>query len=166
MTEETPEEIVRAFERTDGIELEKRTFRVTTTAFESTVEIEDGEGKPTYVVTVMVPTLDAATAGEVGPTVARDWRETLERRLAEAPKATRATVELDGLKIEEKGDELEIQFAYGASNPRRGADIAKTFVEYVEGTYVEGIIPGYEYTSPVDSLLSDASQSGESGTPL
>jgi ATP phosphoribosyltransferase len=41
------------------------------------------------------------------------------------------------------------------------ADIAKAFVEYVEGTYVEGVIPGYEYADPVAGLRQRARQTGE-----
>ena len=51
---------------------------------------------------------------------------------------------------------------------RQGLDVAKTFVEYVEGTYVEGVVPGYDYRPPVSDLLSQAGQGdGErGGTPL
>ncbi|MEF8975818.1 MAG: DUF5813 family protein, partial [Halapricum sp.] len=44
------------------------------------------------------------------------------------------------------------------------------FVEYVEGTYVEGAVPGYDYEPPVADLLNQAqsggSQGDRGGTPL
>ena len=51
---------------------------------------------------------------------------------------------------------------------RAAADAVAT-VEYVEGTYVEGIIPGYEYTEPVTVLVqraADAAGGNKGGTPL
>jgi len=45
-------------------------------------------------------------------------------------------------------------------------------IDYVEGTYVQGVIPGYEYGEPVAGLLDRAQQNADSddatrgGTPL
>ena len=36
-------------------------------------------------------------------------------------------------------------------------------IDFVEGTYVQGVIPGYEYTEPVSDLLSAARQQGGGG---
>jgi hypothetical protein len=41
---------------------------------------------------------------------------------------------------------------------RRGVDDAAAFINYVEGTYVQGIIPGYDYREPVARLLDRARQ--------
>lgn len=166
MTDDVPAEIGRIFERNDAIEHGTEGFIVTTTAFESTVRVDGSTAPPTYTVTVIVPTLAAATTDEVGPTVAESWLETLERRLADAPKATRATVDLEAFSVEEDGDVVRIEYSFTRKSPDSAAEIAKTFAEYVEGTYVEGIIPGYDYVPPVADLLADASQSGEGGTPL
>jgi len=38
-------------------------------------------------------------------------------------------------------------------------------IDFVEGTYVQGIIPGYEYTGVVDELISAARQQG-GGSPF
>jgi len=60
------------------------------------------------------------------------------------------------------------EFTLGSAD--RAADVAKAFVEYVEGTYVEGIVPGYSYEGKVADLVSDASSGGGDGevggTPL
>jgi len=48
-------------------------------------------------------------------------------------------------------------------NERRGVDDAGALIDFVEGTYVQGVIPGYEYTAPVSDLLSAARQQGGGG---
>jgi len=166
MTDELRETAARAFERHDGFEPDAGEFAVTSTIFEGRVSTRERDGKLVYTVTVWVPTLDAATADEVGLAVSDGWFETLERRLEEAPKATRASVDLDGFVAERVGEVARIEYEFTWGNTDRAADIAKTFVEYVEGTYVEGIVPGYEYEPPVSDLLARASQGGETGTPL
>jgi hypothetical protein len=147
-----------AFERHDS------GFVVTTTAFEGFVTVAEESDTATYTVEVTVPTLDSATKGDMGPTVQTDWFETFERRLADAPGATRKTVDLDELQVREDGDEVVVRYVF--TRVGSSADIAKTFAEYVEGTYVEGVIPGYEYTGQVAQLLGEASQGGDGGTPL
>jgi len=166
MTEEIPAAIADAFERTESYHREGERFTLSTTAFEGTVAVRSAADRPTYVVTVFVPDLDAVTVDDVGAAVVSGWLDTLERRLEDAPKATRAAVELDGFEVETVGDEVRIEYAFEYGDPDRAADIAKTFIEYVEGTYVEGVIPGYEYESPVDDLLTSASQSDDYGPPL
>jgi len=150
-----------AFEReTDG-------FTVTTVPFGNRVTVTDGEGRsPDYAVRVTVPTLQAATADEVGDAVAAGWLETLDRRLGDAPKATRARIDLTAYDVEQAGDSVTVTYRFASAVPGRAAEVAKTFVEYVEGTYVEGIVPGYEYEPPVSDLLANASRTGSSGTPL
>jgi hypothetical protein len=166
MTADTPEQVGTAFSNHGAFEPSDDGFRLTTTVFETVVATTEDGGDVTYTVTVEVPTLEAATAEEVGETLAESWAETLTRRLEEAPKSTRARLELDGFGLEEVGDALQIEYAFTWGNPTRAIEIAKTLAEYVEGTYVEGIVPGYDYKPPVSSLLADASHDGEGGTPL
>ena len=64
------------------------------------------------------------------------------------------------------GEDVFVTYGFEWADPDRAAGIAKTFVEYVEGTYVEGVVPGYEYQSPVADLLERASQGEGGGTPL
>lgn len=153
------------FENHETFETASDGYAVTTTAFDGTVTISESE-TTSYTVTVWVPTLDAATEGEVGDIVQLDWFETLERRLEDAPRATRTSVTLDTFDVKEVGEEVRVTYEFSTGFPETGADVAKTFVEFVEGTYVEGIIPGYEYEPPVSDLISSASQSGDQGTPL
>jgi len=167
MTNNIPETAKKAFEKHDAIDDTDDGFEVTTTVFDGFVTASEGpDWKHTYTVTVYVPTLDAATTEAVGPAVLDGWRETLERRLEDAPKSTRSNVELHDFDVEAIGDELQITYTFEWGSEDRAVAIAKTFVEYVEGTYVEGVVPGYEYREPVSDLLSAATDTGNQGTPL
>ncbi|MEF8887902.1 MAG: DUF5813 family protein [Haloarculaceae archaeon] len=170
MTEELPESAVRAFERHDAFERQGEGFRLTTSRFGGRVTAADlGGGRVGYTLTVRAPTVAAATADEVGEAVASGWFDTMRRRLEDAPKATRADVSLSAFDLEEDGEEVVVTFQFERDDPDRAAAIAKTFAEYVEGTYVESVVPGYDYEGVVGELLQGASQ-GEGGrkggTPL
>jgi len=170
MTEDLPESAVRAFEHHDAFADDDGAYRVTTTAFEGTVTADDAdEWRVAYTVTVRAPTLDAATVDAVGDAVADGWFETLERRLEDAPKATRTTVDLDTYTVEYDGGDVVVTYGFELGNADTAARVAKTFVEYVEGTYVEGIVPGYEYEGAVAELVDQAQTNGDGGaggTPL
>ncbi|MFW6045666.1 MAG: DUF5813 family protein, partial [Natronomonas sp.] len=49
------------------------------------------------------------------------------------------------------------------ANADRAPEIAKAIGEFAEGTYVQGIVPGYVYQPPVSDLLSRARQTGGEG---
>jgi hypothetical protein len=169
MSSELPDDVRRAVVERDGFEVADGEVRVTSTVFDARLDAETVEWKTVFSVTVSVPSLSAAVDGEVGGAVASGWLETFERRLADAPSSTRATVELDELDVVEVDGEVVVTFAFAFGDEARGVEVAKTFVEYVEGTYVEGIVPGYDYVEPVSTLLGEATQSGGgpgSGTPL
>lgn len=171
MTEDRPAEAERALAAHDAIAEHADEYAVTTTVFESTVSASAGEddGQTRWTVTVTVPSLEAATSDHVGQAVADGWFETFERRLADAPVAMRADLTLDELDVERRGLEVRVTFQFTWPNADRALDIAKTLVEYVEGTYVEGIVPGYSYESPVADLISQAETGGDAergGTPL
>jgi hypothetical protein len=166
MSPEMPDRLTTVFDTHEAFEPTADGYRLTTTAFEAVVRGESAGHTDQYTTVVHAPTLDGATVEDVGPALADSWQETLTRRLESAPKSTRSTVDLDRLAVEQSGDQLRIEYDFSWGNPDRAAEIAKTFIEYVEGTYVEGIVPGYEYLPPVSELLSDASQASEGGTPL
>jgi len=167
MTDRVPESARNAFENHESIKVADDGFEIETTVFDGYVTASEGpDWKHTYTVTVYVPTLQGATADEVGQAVLDGWQETLERRLEDVSKSTRASVELYDFDVERLDEELQITYTFEWGNEDRAAEIAKTFVEYTEGTYVEGIVPGYEYEPPVSDLLANASTEGKSGTPL
>ncbi|MFC7132534.1 MULTISPECIES: DUF5813 family protein [Salinibaculum] len=169
MTEEFPESARQAFEYHDAFRRDGNAFTVETTAFEGRVSAVEGpEYRTAYTVSVRVPTLAAVTADEVGEAVAEGWFDTLQRRLEDAPQTTRADVELETFDVEQDGEDVYVTFGFEWGSADQAAAIAKAFVEYVEGTYVEGVIPGYDYESPVSDLIDTASQEGGGGggTPL
>jgi len=171
MTDDVDAAVAEAFDRHDAYEATENGYRVTTAAFEGYVTTVGSDGDATsYSLSVRVPTLDAATADPVGAAVADGWFETLQRRLAEAPKSTRVDVSLDAFGLRTEDDEVVAIFKFELDNTQVAADVAKTFTEYVEGTYVEGVVPGYDYEGVVADLLGNAA-SGEGegergGTPL
>ena len=168
---DVPDDVADVFDARDVFVPGGSGYVVETTSFEGHVTASAGEKWRTdYEVTVRAPTLQAATADEVGPAVHDGWFETLERRLEDAPKATRVAVDLDEYTVERDDEEVVITYRFSLGGERQAADVAKAFVEYVEGTYVEGIVPGYEYVGVVADLMSAASSGGSEGsrggTPL
>jgi hypothetical protein len=170
MTGETPDEVAEAAATRDALEPAGDGYRVTTTRFDahvSAVPSTTNDWATAFTAVVEVPTLAAAVDGEVGQAVQDGWLDTLERRLGEAPKATRASVN-PSLSVDVTGDTVTVTYEFEFGSAARGLDTAKTFVEYVEGTYVEGVVPGYDYQPPVSDLLSQAGQGtgDRGGTPL
>jgi hypothetical protein len=178
MTDELPAAVEEAFAAHEAFSPTPTgaAYAVDTTVFEGTVRATEmaGDAATTYVVTVRVPSLQAATREAVGEAVADGWFEALTRRVPDAPGATRADVALERAEVERDDADVVVTMAFAWPDADRAAEIAKTFVEYVEGTYVEGIVPGYDYQGPVADLLSRASSHAEGdgeggtrgGTPL
>ena len=134
-----------------------------TTPFDAEVRAEPAaDGRVRYAVTVRVPTLSATAADEVADVVEEGWTETFERRVVDVAGVTRGDHEFDPA-VAVGGDEIEVDFELTDINERRGVDDAGALIDFVEGTYVQGVIPGYEYTEPLDGLLSAARQQGTSG---
>lgn len=161
MTDDLPERAVRAFESHDAYERDGSWFALTSTAFDARVSAEATDDRALrYTLEVRAPTLESATADEVGSTVAKGWFDTYDRRLEDAPMAVRHDVDLAERRVfEEAGDAVAV-FGFEWGNADQAPAIAKALAEYVEGTYMEGIVPGYEYVPPVSDMLSEARQSG------
>ena len=124
---------------------------------ELTVIDSDGSAAREYRLTITTPTLDAVVEGEtVAEVVADGWFETLERRLGDANDVaeTDATPPI----VERDGEEVVITVEFPDADPERVADDAVAVVEFVEGTWVQGIIPGYDYGEPAASLREQAMQ--------
>ncbi|WP_135821191.1 DUF5813 family protein [Halostella litorea] len=156
-------------ERDDG-------FACTTTPFDVTVTVESaGEGRAgTFRVAERLPTLDAAVEGEgVGEAVENGWYETLALRLEDAYDVVQSP-DTEPVAVERDGDAVLVELAVTAWNATQGADDVKALVDFVEGTYVQGIVPGYDYGEPVAQLRGRARKRGEraaeggdrDGTPL
>jgi hypothetical protein len=166
MASELPAAVAAAFDDHGSLSTRDGAATVTTTLFDASVTADAGDESTVYTVTVQMPTIDSATAGDVGDAVAADWLRTLSRRLQDAPGATRRTVDLDSFETDTSDGRVRVEYVFSRAESAAAADIATTFAEFAEGTYVEGVVPGYEYESPVADLLTQASQGEKGGTPL
>jgi len=157
----------RAAEVNESFEPRGDGYVVTTTAFEGSVEVDADEGAAVFTVTVAVPMLDAVTDEAVAPVVEEGWFETFELRIDDVDGAVRG--DDAAVSVRQDGDDAVVTVELRDLDATRGAADAVAVVEYVEGTYVEGIIPGYEYTEPVTLLVqqaADAAGGSQGGTPL
>jgi len=152
---ETSGRVVRAFRDHDSFERADDGFESTTTPFDAVVEASERDGRIDYVVRVRVPSLSAAVEGEVATVVEEGWLETFELRVADADGVVRGDHDFDP-DVDLAAEEVVVEFAFTDSNERRGVDDAAAVINYVEGTYVQGIIPGYDYVDPVARLVDRA----------
>ena len=163
MTEESVERAFREhpdFEKTDEGEFEtpEKTFPGVVTASDEA----GGDDAHSYEVEVRAPMLDAVVEGEEVARVVEDgWFETLELRLDDAH--TVASADAEPPEVEREGEEVVVTTALETADPDRAAEDALAIVEYVEGTWVQGIIPGYDYREPAASLRERARQNYDEG---
>jgi hypothetical protein len=161
MTDDLPDLAVRAFTAHDAYERAAEWFELPTTAFDARVTADPTDERALrYTLEVRAPTLVSATVDEVGESVAAGWLETYDRRLADASMAVRHDVELTERRVFVEAGDVVAVFEFEWGNADQAPAIAKALSEYVEGTYVEGIVPGYEYEPPVSNLLSAARRAG------
>lgn len=141
------------FERTaDGV------FAIEALDFEGWVRLDEGA----VVLVEEVPTLDATVEGEtVAPVVEDGWFETFERRVADVTGVVEAVV-ADPV-VHREGDVIRVETRIPAENDGL-PDVAIAAANYIEGTWVEGIIPGYEYDERVRSIRSRARHHAKDGS--
>ncbi|MFO7834231.1 MAG: DUF5813 family protein [Halohasta sp.] len=140
----------RAFEQTD-----ESTFEATATAFDGTVMATEVDGRIRFDIEVRVPLLDAVTEEDVAAVVEDGWYETFELRVTDIGGVFRTDRELEPT-VTRGSEDVVTRTSFEDINERRGVDDAAAVIDYVEGTFVQGIIPGYEYTEPVDGLINRA----------
>lgn len=134
-----------------------------TTPFDAEVRAEPAAaGRTQFTVQIEVPTLSATAADDIAAVVEEGWAETFELRVVDVGGVTRGDHEFDP-SVAVGDDAIDVTFELTEINERRGVDDAGALIDFVEGTYVQGVIPGYEYTAPLDSLLSAARQQGDTG---
>lgn len=157
-----PERVERAFARHEAFEAaDGPTFAVTTTPFDAVVAVRASE-TVTAEVTVWAPMLSATVADgdAVADVVEEGWLETFERRMEDADQPLSPGRDVDPV-VRTADDEVVVETTIEAGSPGAAAEDARALVEYVEGTYMEGVIPGYDYVEPVAGLLERARQAGE-----
>jgi hypothetical protein len=134
------------------------TFVSVTTPFEASVDVDPEEnGRARFDVTVRVPMLSQVVEEHVADVVEEGWFETFERRVEDVGGVTRGDHDLSPA-VERRGGEAVVSVSFDEIDPRRGVDDAGALINFVEGTYAQGIIPGYEYTDPVTQLIDRARQ--------
>jgi len=134
-------------------------FRSTTTAFDGAVDAAATDDGASFAVTVTVPMLSAVTDDELAPIVEDGWYETFERRVTDVGAIFRTDRELTP-QVTHDDTEAVVTVTLTDQNVDRGVDDAAALIDFVEGTYVQGIIPGYTYTDPVAGLLEQARAAG------
>jgi len=158
---ETSGRAARAFRDHDVFErIDDGRFEATTTAFDAVVAARESDGRIDYEVEVHVPSLSAAVDGDVAPVVEEGWLETFELRVTDADGVVRGDHDFEPT-VDLTAGEVVVAFAYTDIDERRGVEDAAAIVNYVEGTYVQGIIPGYDYVDPVAGLVDRARGAGE-----
>ncbi|SFR51813.1 DUF5813 family protein [Halogeometricum limi] len=164
---EVPDRARRAFRDHDSFDrIDDATFEWTATVFDGRVTVGEDGGEITFDVTVRVPMLDATVADDVAPVVEDGWYETFELRAADVGGVTKAEHDF-AVDVTRAGETAVVSTSFSDINERRGVEDAGAVIDYVEGTYVQGIIPGYEYTEPVSGLINRATDAANGdGPPL
>jgi hypothetical protein len=158
---EVPGRVRRAFADHGGFEeVATGEYASTNTTFDATVAVGTvDEGHVPFSVEMVVPSLSAVVDGDVADVVEDGWYETFELRVRDAGGVTRGDHDLEPA-VQQAGDSVVVTADYADIDERRGVADAAALVTFVEGTFVEGVIPGYDYTEPVSSLLSSARETG------
>jgi len=160
--QEARERAETTLEEHGAFEREGDGFSTTSAAVDARVRAEADGADVVYRVTVRVPTIDAVVAGEtVAPVVREGWYETFERRLEDVGGVTRDEPTAPTVELDESADEVVVETEIEAGHPELAAGDIKAIVDYVEGTFVEGLIPGYTYREPAAGLLERARSAGE-----
>lgn len=143
--------------RSEGFEATDRGYRVATTAIDAVVSVSiDQDNTPVYRVTVTAPTIDAVVVDEsVADVIVDGWADTFERRLVDPHQVGRGLEPIEPIVLFE-GDTVTVRLRFADRDPSRAAENARALAEFVEGTWVQGLIPGYEYRDPAASLLEKA----------
>lgn len=145
--------------RPDFHEQESRVFAVDALDFEAAVTV----GEETVSLVQQLPTLEATVVGEpVAPVVEEGWEETFERRVEDV---TGVVDPVSGPQVETDGETVRVEMELG-DGEKPVAEAVRHAVDFVESTWVEGIIPGYDYDEQVERIRNRAMETGENGTSM
>lgn len=150
-------ELQRALAAHSRFERAEDGFVPTGTTFDARVTV-DGD---LVRVAATVPTLDEAVDGEaVAPVVEDGWFETFERRVRNVDGVTRAETAVVS-RVERAESTVSVVIDLRTTPETVGEDVVAA-VSFVEGTWMEGIIPGYDYVDRVQQLRDRARQNANS----
>ena len=158
---ELPPGIERAFRLDSAFESAEAGFSLTTFPFHAHVTFDRDDEDVSYLITFTLPTLNAVVIDDDVPAIVQEgWRETLERRLQGADGCSSALEELI-VKSMQNDEHLEVTMTFVRPvSAAPAVDVVLALATYVEGTYLQGIIPEYSYDSPVAELLDRAKEHG------
>ncbi|MFW6382563.1 MAG: DUF5813 family protein [Haloferacaceae archaeon] len=166
---ELPDRISRAFADHDSFEPAPvpGRYRHVGTSFDAVVDVSTDGETVLLDVRVRVPMLDEVASERVADVIEDGWYETFERRAVDVDGVTKLEREASPSvrrSVDEEGTRVAVvEVTIEDSVPRRGVEDAGAIVDYLEGTYVLGVVPGYEYGEPVSELISRARAAGSSG---
>lgn len=157
MNNGVPDRVSQAFAAHEAFEEREGAFAATTARFDTRILVVDrDESASRYRLSLTVPTLSSAVEGPVADVVEEGWLDTFRLRLEDAAMAvpTDSGIEVPTANVD-NGD-IVVETTFRESDPERAPRTAKALINYVEGTYAEGVVPGYEYRPPVSDLLASA----------
>ncbi|MFB6253695.1 MAG: DUF5813 family protein [Halobacteriaceae archaeon] len=134
-------------------------FQVESAEFEATVDITEGK----ILLTVTLPTLNAVVVEEdVAEVIHEGWFDTLSRRLRDMTDITSADITDPQIVLQDDTVLIKTEIT-----PRQDEfiDDIISLINFVEGTWIGGIIPGYTYSEKVQSIRQQAAQQGGSDDP-
>jgi len=149
-----------------GFERRDQHFAAHSTPFDAIVRVEPLVEAVRYELEMSLPTLDAVVADEsVSEVIQAGWFETFERRLEDVDGALRGAAADPQVVLDEATETVTVIAAFESARPDHGAEDAAALVGFVEGTYMEGVIPGYTYREPVAGMLERARERSGGSPP-
>lgn len=152
-------DILEAFDRHEAFTVAGQNVVVEPTPFDLRLTVAVEGDRARYELAATLPSLEAVVVGDrVADVVLEGWADTLDRRLREAHDVTG---ELTDIAYETTWDRDRFRAVMTVERPATApapTDGIVALANYVEGTYLQGVIPGYDYGPPVDQLLSQARQ--------
>ncbi len=138
-----------------AVPTEMGSFSLEVTVFTISVEPSSVDGQPAFDLRVLVPPLGMVTEEPIPSVVEDEWFRTFELRLADIAGATRGHHSL-AVHTERGPAMIAVDITVADQNLDRALDDITAVAEYIEGTYVEGLIPGYSYTDVARTLRERA----------
>ncbi|MBS3760112.1 DUF5813 family protein [Halodesulfurarchaeum sp.] len=147
------DEIADAFRAAPGYhEQEAGVFEVGRLNFDGQLTVSKGP----VTLALTVPTLDATVENEtVAPVVEQGWEETFERRVEDVTNLVSTLTEEP--EVTNVSGSLRVSMSFRRDSSTLTEEV-RNAANYVEGTWVEGIIPGYEYEDQVQAIRERASK--------
>jgi hypothetical protein len=145
-----------AFDTAPEFKPSSKGYVVTTATFDAYVAV----GATSVTITVELPMLDAVVVGESVAEVVEDgWFDTFRRRVEDVDGLTPA--DIADPTVERRSESVIVETSVSVRDGHAASD-ALAVVNFVEGTWFGGIIPGYEYEDRVRSVREAASEMGGS----